>query len=815
MTRSRSLIVLFSLPLVLLAGCGGGGGGGGSGSSGSSSLEVLAVVRQNGELLPGGPIFLNERISLYFSTSVDPTTVHSDSISIRRLRGGFAEAARGSFVVNEKVVSFVPFLPSRSDLSDAGLRPGETYRISLRGSPVFDTVRTLSGRPLAHDFEVFVDTRADAPFLLDTQPGPPRVVAVALDLDGNGRLDADGDASTISDEEFMIPLADPLLRDAPLGLARSPLSFGLVLSEPVLPESVFEDSDGDGRLDNVDLLDVDRGVPIPVSVRLDQKFLPDQDRFSVIITLEPGTALPTSDRIEVILREGIFDFATPAQPLPALVAAIETRSGPDTLQDALEEDFDDRRSSDPSTTAQWGTQAVGILTAGVGIGGSGADGPLIVPQDSVVTLDTSVNGGFFNFTVVELPASSSIQVRGPNPLRIFSTSDITLHGRILLEGGRGLDGMFQQGELTIPGGAGGPGGGAPGGPANSPPFTFGGRALAGASPVVDGGGRGAQRAMFPGGGGGGGYAQVGATCFAVNIWCGMGGVAYGNPEIATLFGGSGGGAGGNEAMVPPALDTTGGSGGGGGGAIALECAGRFTFTGTLSVNGGSGGDGGPALPGAGGGGGGGGGSGGSIRVRAFEVADIDTVGSRLTAEGGNGGTTGGGQSAGGAAGSRGRIALAAFDRNRDGQANDFRIDFVAASVAPPPTRSILNENILGKSFALSRFLGAGSSTTRYRFDGSDPTTGRALEGPGIRDLLIPDGIPERSSVHIFFQGALADPTNPHLPDPSTATELTPRISDLNGYPFIRYRIDLDVGSDLDLAETPRIERLVIPFEIDI
>jgi CARDB len=140
-------------------------------------------------------------------------------------------------------------------------------------------------------------------------------------------------------------------------------------------------------------------------------------------------------------------------------------------------------------------------------------------------------------------------------------------------------------------------------------------------------------------GGGGGHAFPGEP----NDGSGQhtGGVAVGDPNLATLFFGGGGGGASNDGGPS---GVTAGSGGSGGGIIYVS--GRFvTVNGAVSSNGGNGGNSNENS-------GGGGGAGGSILLRGETLA---LNANKITAAGGSGGTTAG--SARGGNGSVGRIHL--------------------------------------------------------------------------------------------------------------------------------------------------------------
>ncbi|MEM3519362.1 MAG: hypothetical protein QXT22_02970 [Candidatus Hadarchaeales archaeon] len=162
----------------------------------------------------------------------------------------------------------------------------------------------------------------------------------------------------------------------------------------------------------------------------------------------------------------------------------------------------------------------------------------------------------------------------------------------------------------------------------------------------------------PGGGGGGGYGTGGLGGAAYdnidNVCMGSGGgwskYSYVGPH-AGGGGGGYGGAGGNGGHMGDS-GTTGpftNYGGRGGGRIVLEAKNFFSYSGTITANGGAGTDA-PAADQ----GGGGGGSGGGILIRAERVSF-----NILSAKGGRGGN-GGADGGGGGGGGGGRIKIYHF-----------------------------------------------------------------------------------------------------------------------------------------------------------
>lgn len=177
--------------------------------------------------------------------------------------------------------------------------------------------------------------------------------------------------------------------------------------------------------------------------------------------------------------------------------------------------------------------------AGAQIGGNGADGAFTPRTDT--TLDTTRNGGVFQFTKIDIPAGVTVHLRGPNPARLLSQGPVVVAGTLEADGrevepgpGGWRGGLTRLG-FGVPGGDGqGPGGGK------------------GASGFLD-------------------YVGKPATHAGV----------YGSALPFDLRGGSGGGGG-----SFPTASGRGPSGGGGGGTVVILADGAITITGSISTRGG-------------------------------------------------------------------------------------------------------------------------------------------------------------------------------------------------------------------------------------
>ena len=106
----------------------------------------------------------------------------------------------------------------------------------------------------------------------------------------------------------------------------------------------------------------------------------------------------------------------------------------------------------PNTSTPGYATLVAVSTAGVGTlsgifrytivldVGNGSDGAF-APTSNVL-IDTTVNGGVFNYTSFTIPAGVTVTARGPNPLVIKCLGDVTIDGVLDLKGGDGIVAIF-------------------------------------------------------------------------------------------------------------------------------------------------------------------------------------------------------------------------------------------------------------------------------------------------------------------------------------------------------------------------------------
>jgi hypothetical protein len=210
-----------------------------------------------------------------------------------------------------------------------------------------------------------------------------------------------------------------------------------------------------------------------------------------------------------------------------------------------------------------------LLTASIcaQIGGNGSDGPFTPTANTVI--DTTANGGLFQFTVVTIPAGVTVTITGPSSATILSRGRVDIAGTLSANGASlGFNSNYVPGE-------GGPGGfrGGQGG------LSFGSQWYGNNGLGPGGGGGAILSTQATKGGGGGGHATAGQP--GSSPWGGgAGGAAYGASLPFDHTGGSGGGGGYQIGYANQYC------GAGGGGALAILANDVIEIAGTVSADGG-------------------------------------------------------------------------------------------------------------------------------------------------------------------------------------------------------------------------------------
>ncbi|MDA1265239.1 MAG: Ig-like domain-containing protein [Planctomycetota bacterium] len=549
----RALLSACAL-LVPLAACGGGSGSGASSAAGSFEIVSINVVH-------GQQWKINRALRVTFSAEVDPATVNFNTVSITDTQGfgatGFFYLAEG----DARTVVFQPSCPTLADSSDAGLRPGREYRISVKSAAVDGfSVTSSAGDVLdVGEFRSFLTPDSLDPLVLfvDTVPGPPKVEVLPVRLQP-GELVDDGTPSTHveigglrrffgRDPVTLQGRLEPGL-DLPLNhysLPENQIVFYVHFNQPVRP-----------GLQNAAHLRMQYDGPsgwtaMPAIVQL----VANCTETGAIAEVRPLGILPQSTDLRLVLGAGFADLTgdeTSADndtfamtralssgvpnPLFPNVGQPETDEVLETfaLGGAGTHSLEDTTALFPVPVAAWGEGILQSSFAFDGTGGPGGDFDWHIPPSTDLVLDTTsdvifggpggaptgsapVVNGIVDVRDLYLPASSKILVVGPNTCTILASGSVRVLGQISVQGADN-PGVATLNTTNQPeGGAAGQAGGGDGGAASplttaSSPAGLAGNGPFNATGQGGGGGESSYKVIHPGkrhgaGGGGGGLGH--------------------------------------------------------------------------------------------------------------------------------------------------------------------------------------------------------------------------------------------------------------------------------------------------------------------
>ncbi|MEY3160020.1 MAG: Bacterial Ig-like domain [Planctomycetota bacterium] len=135
----------------------------------------------------GGPLLLNQQVTLSFSAPLDPDSARGDAFQVVDEAG---RKVQGRVLVGHQSLTFEPRVPLRPELDDGSFRPDTTYRVLVAGYPRPGGLRAADGRMLqegrSHTFRtVQRDAAAQGfptpllpvaggtiPFVLQSNPAP-------------------------------------------------------------------------------------------------------------------------------------------------------------------------------------------------------------------------------------------------------------------------------------------------------------------------------------------------------------------------------------------------------------------------------------------------------------------------------------------------------------------------------------------------------------------------------------------------------------------------------------------------------------------
>ncbi|MBL9079832.1 MAG: hypothetical protein JNL08_20205 [Planctomycetes bacterium] len=688
--------------LFVIAGCSSGGDTG-SLKTGGDFVVLRTEPAQNGTL------FLNEPISIDFSTPVDLDTVDLQTFTflvLDQLGNELAEPPAGSFRLATspgdtevgRRLQFVPRLPTNDSFTNGGFRPGRTYVVQLVGGDrVNGTVlRDTRGRglelPQSFTFKTADSTSLDQLFR-NTVGGGPRRTSLTIT--------PTPDASGVVLNKLGTPPVEIRLG---FDQALNPNSSNVPVAIPIDPTTRDENNKGRIYLEYDDpgvVSSTKRWIPAVVEL--------EENTFSgSTVLMRPLGVLPNNAEIRVIVDLALEDISGESNlSNPAYnptFGSFRTRRSYEQQFDALVEEFTNSNAIDFAAAFSEPLADVGpgYIKAGFGFDGSSTTIDFDpVAQNTVLNTNFTqvvpklgsaynVSGGVFNFRSVNIAMGKTVLGQGSNPMVWLVSETFNIDGTLSVQGGNG-ERVESTGNADVAkaGGIGvcGGGDGGAGSPSTTQRDEFGGKGR-GPLQVNGGGGAGGLLSCAGGclrgsGGGGGALATQGDPNYKQKVvpvgafppnnnnerpifqqQTGVGGFGCVG-QAGTLTRSLNGGSPGPVVFTDARLDNNyWGS--------AIDFNRRLRITGELSVPVGGGG-------GGGGGdlsyntncstdeanflndssGGGGGGGGGVLIVKALGEIVIGSTG-RITADGGNGGggeASGASSKAGGGGGGAGGMVI--------------------------------------------------------------------------------------------------------------------------------------------------------------
>lgn len=100
----------------------------------------------------GAPVFLNQRLTVYFTEPVDALSVTQDTVRVVDSEGHLVGLER--LEVGSQLVTLHPRTPVSPTLDDGSFVAGRTYTLEVAGYPQVNAVRSRSGRILARGIRV-------------------------------------------------------------------------------------------------------------------------------------------------------------------------------------------------------------------------------------------------------------------------------------------------------------------------------------------------------------------------------------------------------------------------------------------------------------------------------------------------------------------------------------------------------------------------------------------------------------------------------------------------------------------------------------
>jgi hypothetical protein len=469
-------------------------GGGSSGSGSSNSEFSLASV----SVQPNATVQINRKIEFTFTKPVDFSTVNLNTISITQVGGApaageFRVKMRKQDptdpcsidVAVPNVIVFQPACPTLPDFSDAGLAPGGVqYQVNVVGSPTGGpTVRSTSGDALGEsqtfNFNTPTSTQPEILFVDPVVSGGPHALVADPACTDNHK------ASYIeigNDPENRIKFVERPTPDANLGAdvdmpgflaplnlysdSATRVSIVLQIDQPVNPS----DTNVSPTTIRLQYL-VDETQPqlpaswanVPHSVAI----LQNCTETGALVLITPTGILPQGRIVRVVLANSFSDIVGNGNILDVVVGSFRTTTAtdpgtmtPGITGDAFTEQFNiggttPGSQQDTTTTldAPPATWSQGQLKASFNFGGTGGPGGHFVYRVRPLANGTTIMNTTFQLITDEnqqfteavingqvdvqdliIEDLATLEVRGPNPLVIRASGNITINGKLVLRG---------------------------------------------------------------------------------------------------------------------------------------------------------------------------------------------------------------------------------------------------------------------------------------------------------------------------------------------------------------------------------------------
>ena len=298
-SASSLLTTSLGLCLLTLTGCGG------SGAAGVNAGE-FQVVRTNP--VNGATVFLNDPISIDFSTPVDLDSATLNTMTFQALdqqgepvselvTGTFSlGVANGDIEVGRRL-QFVPSFPTNNDYTNGGFKAGRTYLVQLVGGSANNNqvLRDVNGRALNQPVTFQFSTRdgtQPAQLFRNPLPGGPQRTGLSVTT-----------ATDINDVPLGLFGAPPLEVRLEFDQALNPNSGNVPVAFDVDP--LVRDISQRGRV-FLEYDDPEYGLDtwIPADVELERN-----DLTGATLTLRPSGVLPNNATVRVIVESTLEDIS--------------------------------------------------------------------------------------------------------------------------------------------------------------------------------------------------------------------------------------------------------------------------------------------------------------------------------------------------------------------------------------------------------------------------------------------------------------------------------------------------------------------------